>query len=305
MRVFRMLGFALISGLSACSQQSFDVQKLGTSMLALVGLGPAVAVYDAVTSVQAATQTLTREEEYYLGRAVSAQILTRYPALENETVNHYVASVGAAVAQASSLPNTFGGYHFQVLATDEVNAMAAPGGFIFVTTGMLKLLPDEDALAAVLAHEVTHVAEQHGLKAISQDRINDIVTSMGQLAGSLNCSEVLQQAGVIFTAAVDDVVNTLVLAGYSKDLEYAADKGSSVILAQLGYEPQALEVVLDQLMLNEAKSKKSGWFATHPEAHERKDALGDAIHGSSQNLIVADGRVHRLERFNAAIRANL
>ncbi len=116
---------------------------------------------------------ISEEEEYYIGRSVAALILSRYQPLANPGLSQYVNTLGQAVALSSDRPETFAGYHFQVLDTDEVNALAAPGGMIFLTKGLLKRCPDEETLAAILAHEIGHVAAKHGLQSIKKSRLVD------------------------------------------------------------------------------------------------------------------------------------
>ncbi len=83
---------------------------------------------------------------------------------------------------APDRPEIFAGYHFLVLDTDEVNAMAAPGGFIFVTKGLVKRCGDEETMAAILAHEIGHVAERHGLQSIKKSRLIDAFKVIGSEA---------------------------------------------------------------------------------------------------------------------------
>ena len=83
------------------------------------------------------------------------------------------------LSKTSDLPETFGGYHFLILDSDEINAFAAPGGFIFVTRGLLRCCKHEDAAAAVLAHEIGHVELRHGLQAIKKSRITTALTTLG------------------------------------------------------------------------------------------------------------------------------
>ena len=103
---------------------------------------------EAVRKVGDSFRDITPEQEYYIGRAVGATLVTRYKPWRRESAEQYLNVMGQALAQFSDLPQTFGGYRFMVLDSDEVNAFAAPGGLIFVTRGMLRCCPDEDSAAA-------------------------------------------------------------------------------------------------------------------------------------------------------------
>ncbi len=124
------------------------------------------AIAEKTLSVTNSFKDITPEQEYYIGRTVGAMILQKYAPYNNTTANQYINVMGPMLAQASDRPETYGGYHFLIQDSDEVNALAAPGGFIFLTRGMLRCCPQEDAVAAVLAHEIGHVQSKHGLRAI-------------------------------------------------------------------------------------------------------------------------------------------
>src|SRR5574340_1141221 len=92
------------------------------------------------TKAAKASREINDSEEYYIGRAVAARILSQYPLYQNAAVTEYVNEVGQTVARKSARPNTFKGYHFAVLDTTELNAFACPGGTIFITKGLLTYL---------------------------------------------------------------------------------------------------------------------------------------------------------------------
>src|SRR5690606_34598886 len=103
-------------------------------------------------------------------RAVSAEILTRYSVYPDEQATRYLNQVGSAIASASDMPYVYNGYRFVILDSDEVNAFAVPGAYIFVTRGLLQCCTTEDELAAVLAHEIGHIQAQHAMKTIESSR---------------------------------------------------------------------------------------------------------------------------------------
>src|SRR5438552_315512 len=104
---------------------------------------------------------LTESQEYYVGRGVAANAIVATQGLQIGDLEDYVNRVGMTIALASDRPETFKGYYFAVLRTETVNAFAAPGGFVFVTTAAIKRMNTEDELAAVLAHEIAHVNLRH------------------------------------------------------------------------------------------------------------------------------------------------
>src|SRR5450759_1031115 len=152
---------------------SFAVGGCGTSAII-----PAAAVaYKCAAQATTAARPITDSEEYYVGRAVAAQILSRYKLDQNPNLTQYVNEVGQTVARKSSRPNPFKGYHFAVLDTGDLNAFACPGGIIFITRRLIQTCKNEDQLAAVLAQEVGHVANKDGINSISQARWTQVFTS--------------------------------------------------------------------------------------------------------------------------------
>jgi predicted Zn-dependent protease len=216
--------------------------------------------------VAAASREINDSEEYYVGRAVAARILGTSRLATDQQLTLYVNEVGQTVARKSTRPNTFKGYHFAVLDTTEVNAFACPGGIIFVTKGMVQTCASEDELAAVLAHEVAHVANKDGINSISKARWTEVVTTIGtetakQYAGPGG------QLVTLFEGSIDDVFKTIVVNGYSRGAEEAADTQAITTLRNAGYDPGALASLLNKMM---AKGETgAGIFKTHPPTADR------------------------------------
>lgn len=235
-----------------------------------------IAATGATKAVRASRE-ITDSEEYYIGRAVAARILDTYPLYRNAAVTDYVNEVGQTVARKSARPHTYKGYHFAVLDTGEINAFACPGGTIFITRGMLATCSNEDELAAVLAHEVNHVAHKDGLNSISKARWTEVWTSMGAEAAR-------QYGGAagnlvnLFEGSIDDVFKALVVNGYSRSAEYAADAGAVQTLSAAGYDPRALTAVLTKMEAKE-KTGAGGIFKTHPPTADRLARLQVAAPG--------------------------
>jgi predicted Zn-dependent protease len=261
------------------------------TMEAVTGVGADMAVATgAITSNQAesikksshaasqAFEEFTPENEYYIGRTIAANILSKYKAYQNMGPNQYINLVGQTVARASDKPETFKGYHFLILDTDEINAFAAPGGLILVSRGLLRCCKSEDALASVLAHEVGHVQLGHGMGAIRGSRY----TSLGKIAGvelAKNLGgEQLAQAAEIFDGTVGDIMKKMVDNGYQSSQEYDADKAAVTIVKRLGYNPTALKDMLEQ-MEKQLSSNSGGFGKTHPTPHDRLQNISPLLKG--------------------------
>lgn len=244
-----------------------------------------------------AARGLDEEQEYYLGRGVGALVLSKYQPLNNDALNRYVNKVGLTVAAHSERPVTFGGYHFLVLNSPEVNAISAPGGFVFVTKGLVKLAPNEDALAAVLAHEVAHVVKGHGRKAISQANLTSALLAVGKEAAASEGNIATQELVSAFGNSVQEVFGTLIEKGYSRGQEYDADEMAVEIMKKAGYQTSAMLDMLNALKAREGKDS-GGWYETHPKASNR---IGNIDGDIKPNPEADKGLKIRTARFKSAL----
>ncbi len=244
-------------------------------------------------TTQAVTKTfqdITPEQEYYIGRTVAATVLMGYKPLPAEDLNGYLNHVGQSLAQFSERPETFGGYHFLVLDSDDINAFAAPGGLILATRGLLKCCQNEDELAAVLAHEIGHVEKLHGLRAIRTGRLNSALTTLAVEAGKNLAGEQLAEVTQAFDESINDITTTLMNSGYSRKLEYEADAAAIAILKKSGYQPGALVAMLENMAKNWDSSRKD-FAATHPAPADRIAQLQKL--GVSSSKVSANSRQQR------------
>jgi predicted Zn-dependent protease len=225
-------------------------------------------------ALQKTWQDLTPEQEYYIGRAVTAQVFQTYPPLDRPAANAYLNILGQSLAVFSDRPETYGGYHFLLLDSDEINAFAAPGGLILVTRGMLRCCQNEDELAAVLAHEICHVEKKHGLAAIKQGRLTEAFTVIAAESAKQSGNEQLASLTREFEGSVGDIVMTLTTSGYSRTQERDADAAAVRLLQRAGYPATAMITMLNRMDQRLVNSGGIGFAKTHPSAKSRADALG-------------------------------
>jgi predicted Zn-dependent protease len=156
-----------------------------------------------------------------------------------------------------------------ILDTEEVNALAAPGGFIFITKGLLKRCQDEEMLGSILAHEVGHVSAKHGLQSIKKSRLIDAFRIIGSEASKRYAPEKLAQLTDIFEDTLGDIVEKLIERGYDRKYEYEADKLSVETSVRTGYDANGLMEFLDTMVDDTSTESDKGWFKTHPSAEDR------------------------------------
>ncbi len=247
-----------------------------------------------IDAVDATFQSITPEQEYYLGRAVAAQILVDYKAMDDMALNLYLNRIGQTLAMASDRPETFGGYHFLVLDSEEINAFAAPGGLILVSRGMVDLCSTEDELAAVLAHEIGHVTGKHGLRAIKNSRLTSAFTIIATESARNFGGEDLKELVNDYDGSISDITGTLVVSGYSRGLEQEADTAAIQILERVGYDPWALKKMLTE-MQRRWDPKGPGFARTHPSPKDRIATIEPLLAGKADPAVPAV-RVARFDK---------
>ncbi len=238
---------------------------------------------------------LSNEEEYYVGRAVGARLLSTYPLVEDDRLTEYVNVVGQTIVIHSNDPITFGGYHFAVLDTDELNAFACPGGIILITKGMIDQTQNEDELAAVLAHEVAHINHRDGVSAIQKSRLTGVASLIATEAAKSYSPAEISQLVSLFEGSVDDVFKTLVVNGYGKSQEYSADESALIYLSRAGYDPKALEIVLERLV-EQGQASTGGITETHPATADRIERVKNEMTPGTVDRSLVELRMTRFDK---------
>ncbi len=225
--------------------------------------------------------------EIEIGSNVSANLLGVAPLVKDDRIQGYVNRVGLWLAMQTERPDLI--WHFAVLDTDTVNAFAAPGGYIFITKGLFLKLHSEAELAGVLAHEMVHVLKRHHLNAIQKSAQVGLLADAASLAaGNKENSEILQKA---ISAGTE-----LYARGLDKDDEYEADRMGVVIAARAGYDPYALEAVLQTLdAMNPQDGSLALMFKTHPAPGQRLQLLDAAMTSKMDNYAAQPQVVERFQ----------
>ena len=181
-------------------------------------------------------------EEYFIGRKIAARVIDEYPPVENkEELVKYVNNVGATVALGSTAPYLYHPYIFIVGESDQINAFAAPGGIIVITTAMLKFLKNEDELAAILGHEIAHVELQHGVKSVGSEKVIKLLNGLGNFAVGQTSGGRLQKAAIEkLSAYVMDTILDKMRNGYGVELESEADTRGMELAFEAGYHASSM-----------------------------------------------------------------
>jgi predicted Zn-dependent protease len=187
--------------------------------------------------------------------------LKQYKPLADAKVQAYVSNLGLRLAALSERPKA--AWEFMVLEDSQVNAFAAPGGFIFITTGLLKRLKDEAELAAVLGHEVGHVVKRHALKRMQRAAVAEL--------GLEVVASLLKGSAQELTRQLGSIASNLLLLRNGREAELESDEQGLHLAARAGYAPEGMLGVQNMLMAQSGAGK--GPFAemlsTHPPSEQR------------------------------------
>jgi len=230
-----------------------------------VNVGAAVG---AASKANDAMRDITEPEEIEMGRSIAAGVLGAAPLVKNDAQQKYVNDVGRWLSLHSERPDL--PWHFAVIDADTVNAFAAPGGYIFVSRGLVERMHSEAELAGVLAHEISHVVHKDHLNDIRKNAQKGLILDLASLKGGGLTGEA---ARAVARVGLEGYVR-----GLSREDELAADRLGVVIAARAGYDPYGLVVVLQTLAAMPASDSALTLFlATHPAPSDRVAALEAAM----------------------------
>jgi len=212
----------------------------------------------------------TPSGETKVGADAAAQV-EREIGLVHAPVEEYLAAIGKRLVERSSNVRTEISYRFQIVDMIEPNAFALPGGFVYVSRGMLALLNSEDELASVVAHEIGHVSARHHLRhALLEAPLIPVRLATG--IGSLATSIVSPTLGRV-VGALGSAPGSLFLASYSRGQEEEADEIGQELVASAGWDPRAIAAVMDALSREERLAggdpDRISFFDTHPTTPSR------------------------------------
>jgi predicted Zn-dependent protease len=256
---------ALISLTISLSLFAFDfgdVIKKGVT-----GGGDSDGDGDAISDTTHGFSGVSLREELDKGGPLAIEIAAqRGGLLKNEAMTKRVATIGKALTLYTVRPDY--PWFFAVLNNDEVTAMSAPGGYVFVTKGLVEACKNDNQLAAVLAHEISHVTQRHALKVLSGGKAAKGTTQI--LGGALSIAGVDTYGA---ENAIGPAIKGIITHGLPKADEYDADKVGTVLARDAGFPPHTLRDFLESI--KDQDSDK--FFSHHPKIEDRIDRLNDQI----------------------------
>ena len=212
--------------------------------------------------------SISEEQELAMGRKLHGQFEKESGGLHPDSqLQQYVSSVGMSLAQHAGRPQL--DWRFSVVNSDQINAFAVPGGYIYLTQGLLFRMTNEAQLAGVLGHEAGHIAERHSARQIGRARTTQGLSTVVGVVGGI--------FGYGWAGDVTSAVGAVSMMSYSRDQERDADMLGLRYMTEAGYNPQGL-VQLMQILQSASGGKGAPEFlSTHPNPGNRLEYLTEAI----------------------------
>ena len=208
----------------------------------------------------------SKEEEVQIGREITGNLLGASPLVKDDALQRYVNQVGRWVASQSERPDL--PWHFGVIESEDLNAFAAPGGYVVITKGLYRKMQNEAQLAGVLGHEIAHVVKKHHLKVLQKQQLLNIGAG---LLGEKYAKDNQTVEKVIGSGA------EIMARGLDKDAEYEADRMGLVLATRAGYEPYGLPEVLQAISETSKEDNSVALlFKTHPHPDDRLTKLAES-----------------------------
>ncbi|MGB0719843.1 MAG: M48 family metalloprotease [Bdellovibrionales bacterium] len=248
---------------------------------ALLGasLGLQACSTNPATGKQQFTALMSPQQENKVGASEHENIVAQYGLYDNAAISRYVSRVGARVTAKTERPDVK--YQFFVLDSPIVNAFALPGGYIYISRGLLALANSEAQMAAVLSHEAGHVTGRHTAERYSRSVVTSLGTGiLGAVIGSAGASQALGLGANLY------------LSSYSRGQESEADSLGLRYMTQGGYDPDEMTAFLSSMSANsnlesrlQGKSGAGGgnYFSTHPATADRVAASNAQAKNYPQN----------------------
>ncbi len=242
----------------------------GCIVLLLALLSPVVA---------GAVPFVSKETELAMGQGADPQVIAQYGLYPDKSIQIYVNEIGQNLVSSLNNPE-FDKYFFKVVDSPEINAFALPGGYVYVTRGILAVMNDEAELAGVIGHEIGHVVNHHGAEAMVRAIGAQILAIGGAIASPKNAGPWLAVSTQLFST---------INLGYGREAELESDAHGLMNAYEAGYDPKSAINFFRTLRQQEIMSGQSyhSFQATHPDTKIRiikADSLADSINNRGHKV---------------------
>jgi predicted Zn-dependent protease len=247
----------------------------GRLIIAVILAVVALVGYFGATQINPVTQekqhvSMTPEQEIALGKQAAPEMEQQFGGLsQDQALQSKVADLGKAVVQASDAGKSPYQFEFHVLADQKtVNAFALPGGQVFVTEALLKLLQTDGEVASVLSHEIFHVVGRHSAEQAARQQLSNGLTGAAVMAAYDP-----NDPASANSAQVGELISQMVNMSYGREDELEADNRGVHYMAQAGYDPRAMVTVMQKLEQASNGQEPPEFFSTHPSPERRIEQI--------------------------------
>ncbi|MBA3645095.1 MAG: M48 family metalloprotease [Gemmatimonadaceae bacterium] len=240
--------------------------------------------------------SVSQDQEVAIGKQNAEEINAQLPIIQDAAISGYIQALGESIAKKTSRADL--DWHFYVVNTQQVNAFALPGGYVYVNRGLIESADRVDELTGTLGHEIGHVIERHSVKQIqSKEKANAGIAIVCTLTSL--CNSGLAQVAV-------NVGGGAMFAKHSRADELQADSEAVVNVVQAGYDPEGIPALFEALLKQRQyqPTKVEGWFASHPMEEQRiarARQLIDEMPAGKDRLVRDDAAFHDLKARIAAL----
>ena len=232
-------------------------KKSARILLLLLGV---ILLGTAIKPTSAEAFLINTQQEIAIGKGVAKDLEKKFGVVNDPELQARVARIGASIAAVADRKDL--AYSFKVLNSKEVNALAVPGGYIYLFKGLIDYMPSDSELAGIIAHEVGHIVKKHTVVQIERSLAVGLVFAI--LFGGSN------------SAILGELISSALMAGYSREAEREADSQGVLNTMRAGYNPYSMLIGMEKL---EALGNKSdyGLFSSHPDSANRVKAVREQI----------------------------
>jgi len=234
-------------------------------------------IVGAALAVTIAGCGVSTQQEVQMGAQGAAEVNSQLPIIQDPEINRYLNIVGDSIARLTSRGDL--DWHFYMVNSNDFNAFALPGGFIYVNRGVAERSDKLDQFASVLAHEIGHVVLRHSVKQMEQMQGANVGLTIACVLTSV-CNSQVAQTGI-------NVAGSAIFAKFSRDDEAQADAAGVEELVRAGINPNGMPEMFEKL-LAERQSRPSSletWFTDHPLEEQRIQNTRNRIAGINPAIL--------------------
>src|SRR3954469_11255725 len=239
---------------------------------------------------------ISQQQEVELGAQQAQQVNAQLPIIQDPTVNRYLNTLGDSLARLTSRGDL--DWHFYMVNTNDFNAFALPGGYIYVNRGVAERSDRVDQFASVIAHEIGHVVLRHSVKQMEQMQGANLGVSVACALTSV-CNSGIGQAGI-------QVAGSAIFAKFSRQDEAEADAAGVEELVRAGINPNGMPEMFEKLLAERQRSPGTldAWFSDHPLEESRIQSTRNQIQGMNAAVLrTLSSDTRAFQDFKARVRS--